>query len=67
MICFEPREELQNFFGLLGVVPLVGLGDDPAVGGDQDVLAGGAAHVDAANLAGVRGKISRRAQLRRYG
>ena len=53
MLRFEPRQKLQNFFRLLGVVPLVGLGNDFAGRRGESVLDRGAADVHAADLRAV--------------
>src|SRR3979490_1086339 len=50
---FETGKKLQNFFRLLGVVALIRLGNDFAVSRGKRVFAGGASHVDAADLGAV--------------
>ncbi len=52
---FEPRQELQNFFRLLRIMPLIRLGDDFTARRGENVLARGAPHVDAADLGAIRG------------
>jgi len=48
---FQASEELQNFFGLLGIVAFVGLSQQLAVLRDEHVFAGRAANVDSASFA----------------
>src|ERR1700730_376922 len=75
MLVFQAQKKLQNLFRLLGVVTFVRLGHDFAVGRGKGVLAGGASHINSANLGavtfgpvGLRGRdlnAARRLQKRR--
>ena len=53
MLRFEPRQKLQDFFRLLGIVPLVGLGNHFAGRRGENVFDRGASHVHAADLRAV--------------
>jgi hypothetical protein len=67
VVVFQPREKIQDFFRLFGVVAFVSLGEQLTFGRDEDEFAGGAANVDPASFTSARrmDRFANNARLRR--